>query len=674
MKNKKVIIFFLIQVFFSHSQNIVNDSIKLDEVVISITKIKDSIKKSPFAISAFDFTNFQSTAQQFYLSEFLERTPGIFISNDNNFAQDARISIRGFGSRSNFGIRGIKLIVDGVPETTPDGQSQIDNLNLEIIQNIEVIRGTSSSLYGNSSAGVIKIKSVTDFENNFSKIAYSLGSNNQAKKQAFFGVKKNNSYYTFLVSETKSEGYRDFGDFKNSNINLNFKKNISKDTWFNINFNLVDSPYAYDPGGLTLKEVQEDRKQARERNIEYQTKEDITHYKLNSSFNKKINKKLSFSSYVFISKRDFNGKIPVKNGGVIDLERDYWGIGSSLQINSKFKTQIGFDIGNQNDLRKRYNNNQGDIGELVLNQEEKFQNIGFYIVNNFELNNFAISSGIRYDINKVEIQDNFLENGNFSDDINLNSFNPSLGINYRINKNSRIFINTSSGFETPTLNELSSSPIGSGFNKDLKSQINMGYEIGYSLFNNQKKSNIDIIYFKSITNDEILSYEDENYPNQKFYNNAGKSERNGIEISGFFTFNKTILSSSYSQGNYIFKEFNDNGNNYRGNKIPGIPNNVLTISVEHKTKKELSLNLNFKKIGAIYANNSNTTKIDDFSTLNFKIGKEIKLYKSVIYPFLIINNIFEKKYFDNIRINAFGGRHYEPAPERTIFGGLRIIL
>ena len=290
------------------------------------------------------------------------------------------------------------------------------------------------------------------------------------------------------------------------------------------------------------------------------------------------------------------------------------------------------------------------------------------------MDNFAISSGIRYDINKVEIQDNFLENGNFSDDINLNSFNPSLGINYRINKNSRIFINTSSGFETPTLNELSSSPIGSGFNKDLKSQINMGYEIGYSLFNNQKKSNIDIIYFKSITNDEILSYEDENYPNQKFYNNAGKSERNGIEISGFFTFNKTILSSSYSQGNYIFKEFNDNGNNYRGNKIPGIPNNVLTISVEHKTEKELSLNLNFKKIGAIYANNSNTTKIDDFSTLNFKIGKEIKLYKSVIYPFLIINNIFEKKYFDNIRINAFGGRHYEPAPERTIFGGLRIIL
>jgi iron complex outermembrane receptor protein len=95
-------------------------------------------------------------------------------------------------------------------------------LNLEIIENIEVIRGTSSSLYGNSSAGVIKIKSVTDFENNFSKIAYSLGSNNQAKKQAFFGVKKNNSYYTFLVSETKSEGYREFRRFQKFQYQFKF--------------------------------------------------------------------------------------------------------------------------------------------------------------------------------------------------------------------------------------------------------------------------------------------------------------------------------------------------------------------------------------------------------------------------------------------------------------------
>ena len=674
MLKNRIILILVLQGFFSYSQNSLNDSIKLKEVVVSITKIKENIKNSPFAISSKSFSKFQSTAKQFYLSEYIESVPGVFISNDNNFAQDSRISIRGFGSRANFGIRGIKLIVDGVPETTPDGQSQIDNLNLEIIEKIEIIRGTSSSLYGNSSAGVIKIQSISEFDKNFTKIGYALGSNNQEKKQALVGIKSNETFYTFLVSETKGDGYRNFGDFKNSNINFRVKKNISKDSWLSFNFNLVDSPYSNDPGGLKIEEVNLDRKQARERNLQYKTSEEINHYKASSSFNKKLNEKLSFSTYAFISNRNFNGKIPVKNGGAIDLKRKYWGIGGSFLFKSKLKTQIGFDIGNQNDRRKRYNNDIGIIGEQVLDQNEKFTNLGIYLVNNYNLDRFSISSGLRYDTNKVKLEDLFFSDGDSSGNIILSSFNPSLGLNYKLNKKSRIFVNTSSGFETPTLNEFSSSPIGTGFNKNLKSQINMGFELGFSMFDTQKKSNIDIVYFRSITNDEILSYEDEKFPNQKFYNNAGKTERNGIEITGLYTLNRTIISSSYSLGDYVFKEFIENNFNYKGNKIPGIPNDILTLSIEHKTKNKLFFNLNFKNVGTIYADNSNTIKIDDFSTFNFKIGKEFKLSRSIVYPYLIISNVFDKEYFDNIRINAFGGRYYEPAPKRTIFGGIRITL
>lgn len=674
MLKNKILLVLIFQGFFGFSQNSSNDSIKLKEVIVSITKIKENIKNSPFAISSKSFSKFQTSAKQFYLSEYIESVPGVFISNDNNFAQDSRISIRGFGSRANFGIRGIKLIVDGVPETTPDGQSQIDNLNLEIIEKIEIIRGTSSSLYGNSSAGVIKIQSISEFDKNFTKIGYALGSNNQEKKQALVGIKSNETFYTFLVSETKGDGYRNFGDFKNSNINFRVKKNISKDSWLSFNFNIVDSPYSNDPGGLTIEEVNLDREQARERNLQYKTSEEINHYKASSSFNKKLNEKLSFSTYAFISNRNFNGKIPVKNGGAIDLKRKYWGIGGSFLFKSKLKTQIGFDIGNQNDRRKRYNNDIGITGDQVLDQNEKFSNLGIYLVNNYNLNRLSISSGLRYDTNKVKLEDLFFFDGDFSGNITLNSFNPSLGLNYKLNKKSRIFINTSSGFETPTLNEFSSSPIGTGFNKNLKSQINMGFELGFSLFDTQKKSNIDLVYFKSITNDEILSYEDEKFPNQKFYNNAGKTERNGIEITGFYTLNRTIISSSYSLGDYVFKEFVENNFNYKGNKIPGIPNDIFTLSIEHKTINELFLNLNFKNIGALYANNSNTIKIDEFNTFNFKIGKKFKLSRSIVYPYLIISNVFDNEYFDNIRINAFGGRYYEPAPKRTIFGGIRFTL
>lgn len=674
MLKNKIILILIIQSFFSYSQKSVNDSIKLKEVIVSITKIKENIKNSPFAISSKNFSKFQTSAKQFYLSEYIESVPGVFISNDNNFAQDSRISIRGFGSRANFGIRGIKLIVDGVPETTPDGQSQIDNLNLEIIEKIEIIKGTSSSLYGNSSAGVIKIQSISEFDKNFTKIGYALGSNNQKKKQAFIGVKSNKTFYTFLVSQTKGKGYRNFGDFKNSNFNFRIKKNISKDSWLSFNFNMVDSPYSNDPGGLKIEEVNQDRKQARDRNIQYNTSEEINHYKASLNFNKKINKKLSFSTYAFISNRNFNGKIPVKNGGAIDLKRKYWGIGGNFLFKTKLKTQIGFDIGNQNDRRKRYNNDTGIIGEQVLDQNEKFSNLGIYLVNKYNLERLSISSGLRYDMNKIILEDLFFSDGDSSGNITLNSFNPSLGFNYKLNERSRIFINTSSGFETPTLNEFSSSPIGTGFNKNLKSQINMGFELGFSIFNTQKKSNIDVVYFRSITNDEILSYEDEKFPNQKFYNNAGKTERNGIEINGFYTLNRTVISSSYSLGNYVFKEFIENNLNYKDNKIPGIPNDVLTLNIEHKTKNELFLNLTFKNIGDIYANNSNNIKVDDFNTFNFKIGKEFKLSQSNVYPYLIISNVFDKEYFDNIRINAFGGRYYEPAPKRTIFGGIKVIL
>ena len=593
MGGKKLVLFFIFQVVIGYSQTTAKDSIKLEEVIVSITKIRDSIKNTPYSISANDYSNFQNNAQQFYLSEYIERIPGVFISNDNNFAQDSRISIRGFGSRANFGIRGIKLIVDGVPETTPDGQSQIDNLNLELIKNIEVIRGTSSSLYGNSSAGVIKIKSITDFDKNFSKISYSTGSHSQVKKQAFFGIKNKNSYYTVLLGETKAKGYRSYSDFKNSNFNLNFKKNFSKNSWLNVNFNIVSSPYAKDAGGLTLNEVTDNRSQARKRNLQYKTEEDINHYKFSSSFNNEISKSVLFSTYTFFSKRYYNGKIPVENGGAIKLNRDYWGIGLNFQINRRAKTHIGIDFGNQNDLRKRFNNIKGEIGDLVLNQYEKFKNLGIYLVNNFQIKNFTINSGFRYDLNRIEMEDLISENINLHDQITLKSFNPSLGINFKINKNSRVFINTSSGFETPTLNEYSATPIGTGFNKDLKSQKNMGYELGASLFNLSKKFSLDFVFFESVTNDEVLSYEDENFPDQKFYNNAGKSKRKGIEIAGLLKLNNTILSSSYSSGDYYFKDFSENSSDYSGNKIPGIPKKEPPLRTRTQPRPIISSNLDY---------------------------------------------------------------------------------
>ena len=670
---KGIVLCGLLLTFFCNAQKQAKDSIKLEEVIISVTKIKDSLVNTPFSVSIKNFSTFQKSAEQFNISEYIEDVPGIFISNDNNYAQDSRISIRGFGSRANFGIRGIKLIVDGVPETTPDGQSQIDNLNLEIIEKIEVIRGVGSSLYGNSSAGIIKIKTLQELQNSFARIGFSLGSNQQNKSQFFLGQKYKKTSYTFLYSQTKSNGYRNNSGFKNNNLNINLFKKVNDKTNYGLSFNYVDSPYAIDPGGLTIEEVEDNRKQARERNVIYDSKESIKHLKLSGSFEKKISNKLTFSKYLFFSNRDFNGNIPVKKGGTIKLDRKYWGLGASLLIKNKFNTQIGFDLGNQKDLRKRYFNNEGEIGALVLEQNEKFINYGIFLVSSFKLNSFIINPGIRLDKNTISIDDQFLADGNSSDKINLNSLNPSLGINYKSNSLNRFFVNVSTGFETPTLNEFGSSPIGSGFNKNLKSQNSINYELGFSKKSVNNKFKLDLIYFNTSTKNEVLPYEDSQFPGQVFYNNAGKTQRSGIEFSGSYNYNNFWnFNSSISIGRYLFDEFIDNEKNYSGNKIPGVPEKTMFFNVNYKNESKLSVSLQLKVIGDLYANNSNSVKVDGFNRLNLKISKGINYKKITIDPFLIFKNILGTSYYDNIRINAFGARYYEPAAKANFYGGIKI--
>ena len=670
---KGIVLCGLLLTFFCNAQKQAKDSIYLEEVIISVTKIKDSLINTPFSVSIKNFSTFQKSAEQFNISEYIEDIPGIFISNDNNYAQDSRISIRGFGSRANFGIRGIKLIVDGVPETTPDGQSQIDNLNLEIIEKIEVIRGVGSSLYGNSSAGIIKIKTLQELQNSFARIGFSLGSNQQNKSQFFLGQKYKKTSYTFLYSQTKSNGYRNNSGFKNNNLNINLFKKVNDKTNYGLSFNYVDSPYAIDPGGLTIEEVEDNRKQARERNVIYDSKESIKHLKLSGSFEKKISNKLTFFKYLFFSNRDFNGNIPVKKGGTIKLDRKYWGLGASLLIKNKFNTQIGFDLGNQKDLRERYFNNEGEIGALVLEQNEKFINYGIFLVSSFKLNSFIINPGIRLDKNTISIDDQFLADGNSSDKINLNSLNPSLGINYKSNSLNRFFVNVSTGFETPTLNEFGSSPIGSGFNKNLKSQNSINYELGFSKKSVNNKFKLDLIYFNTSTKNEVLPYEDSQFPGQVFYNNAGKTQRSGIEFSGSYNYNNFWnFNSSISIGRYLFDEFIDNEKNYSGNKIPGVPEKTMFFNVNYKNESKLSVSLQLKVIGDLYANNSNSVKVDGFNRLNLKISKGINYKKITIDPFLIFKNILGTSYYDNIRINAFGGRYYEPAAKANFYGGIKI--
>ena len=263
-------VIFLLPLFsFGAIQNDTINRINLDEIIVKSAKIISNKKATPLSISSKNLSDDQVFAQQLSLQEYLNNIPGVFTTSANNFSQDLRLSIRGFGARSSFGIRGIKIIVDGIPQTSPDGQTQLDNLPIGIMESLEVIRGPAANLYGNSSGGVITINTISG------------GGQNKTNYKAIFGAYNYKSVMrlkTFNWDKTdlvvyydtkESNGYRQFSGFKNKTINLKVSHRFSERSNLVYQLNSTNSPYAYDSGGLNIEEVQVDRTNARQRNIDY---------------------------------------------------------------------------------------------------------------------------------------------------------------------------------------------------------------------------------------------------------------------------------------------------------------------------------------------------------------------------------------------------------------------
>ncbi|MEP0478906.1 MAG: TonB-dependent receptor plug domain-containing protein, partial [Nonlabens sp.] len=392
-------------------------------------------QKLPAAVSVYQATDDDATRQQLSLQEYTQQTPGVFTQNANNFAQDLRVSMRGFGARSAFGIRGIKLIVDGIPETTPDGQGQLDNLNLGIIDRLEVLKGPSSSLYGNASGGVISIQTIDQVEKPFSTLKATAGSYGFQNLQATAGINAGNATYIFHGNYVKSDGYRDQSGFEqyNANVKANFK--LSEKFTLKALLNYSDSPQADDAGGINLASVEEDRRQARDANVLFQTGETIQQFKAGLSAIWNINTSTTVEGYMFYNNRQFEGRLPFEFGGLIDLGRDYVGQGANITYSKGKNTlKAGYDFGYQNDDRQRFRNLEGIKGEQTLDQKERFTNLGIYVTDHLELDKWYLTGGIRFDYNKLTAVDEFLDNGDDSGDITLNSLNPSIGASYAFAK------------------------------------------------------------------------------------------------------------------------------------------------------------------------------------------------------------------------------------------------
>ena len=664
-------VIFLLPLFsFGAIQNDTINRINLDEIIVKSAKIISNKKATPLSISSKNLSDDQVFAQQLSLQEYLNNIPGVFTTSANNFSQDLRLSIRGFGARSSFGIRGIKIIVDGIPQTSPDGQTQLDNLPIGIMESLEVIRGPAANLYGNSSGGVITINTISGDVQNKTNYKAIFGAYDYKSVMRLKTFNWNKTDLVVYYDTKESNGYREFSGFKNRTINLKLSHRFSEKSNLVYQLNSTNSPYAYDSGGLTIEEVKLDRTSARQRNIDYKTKETVKHLKTGLSWSLDINEKANIQSFAFYQHRDFYSLLPFGFGGIISLDKDVFGFGSRLQ-NKKTQNnyvntfQLGFDYSNQKDRRDRYRNNSGEEGENVFSQLEKFSSFGLYVLNQAEFENgVLLRLGSRFDSNKIATD-------NMNESIILNKLNPSIGITYNTNNRSNVFITLGTSFETPTLNELSNNPTGGmGFNKDLEPISSLSYEYGWK--GNFSNSSLEIIGYNILSTNEILPYELEEYPGKNFYRNVGETSRSGLELSWNYFFSSAALQLSYTISDNKFKSYETNDSQLKGKKIPGIPNQLFDLSVLFKFQKELNLKIDYQFVGKRFADNINLTEIESHSLLSFKISKPFYVKRIKLNSFIGVNNILNEKYFDNIRLNAFGKRYYEPAPDRNLYLGADI--
>ena len=643
-------------------------TITLQEVAVEATKLETDRFVVPASISVINLIPLQGMQQQLSLQEYLSAVPGVFSLNANNYAQDLRLSIRGFGSRAAFGIRGVKIIVDGIPETTPDGQGQVDNLPLGLLSRLEVLRGSSASLYGNAAGGVVYLNTLDSLQGESVQLRTTLGSYAYQNYQLIGNVKGEKTTAVFALNRTVTDGFRVFSGLSQRILNTKIKHQINPNSSLTFQLNYTDSPRAEEAGGLTLEESETDFRQARQRNVDFDTYEQIEQFKTGLRWQQQWNSRWSMDSYGFYSFRDFYGKLPFENGGIVDLFRNYYGVGSRLTFQEtkqkhSHQWQLGFDTSSQRDQRDRYQNLAGKQGEQEFSQLEQFGNIGIFLLDHIQWQKVLLSTGLRLDIQNLgadtveEIQ-------------KYTVFNPSLGLSYALADQHRVYANFSTSFETPTLSELSANPNGGeGLNLDLMPSKAINYELGWK--NRTSSGYLEATTFYIESSNEILPYELEAFPGRAFYRNAGATSRFGLELAGSYQWNKWAVQASMTQAQYRLEGF-DTANEFEGKKIPGIPSSQFFLQLKYRSSSDWQWVLSGEHSGAFFANDSNSVEIKAYQKVRFQGQKTVQTQWGKLDFFGGINNVLNTTYLDNIRLNAFGGRFYEPAPGRNFYFGLSL--
>jgi len=659
---------------------------QMEETIVTATRGERELGSIPAAVSVIGEDEIQQGQQQLTLDESLSKVPGVFMQNRHNFSQAQRISIRGFGARSPFGIRGIRLIIDGIPATMPDGQGNVDEIDLGSARRIEVVRGPSSSLYGTSSGGVISVFTEDGPDEPYVQGRFSLGEFGYRQYQLKTGGQYQNLNYVISGSMLDLDGYRDNAFVDRKSLNTKFRYDIDSASDLTVTVNLLDIPNMGDPGALNVAEVTSNRRAANPGSLTFDGSEGRSQQRLGLVYRRTFGQKheITLRNYYtlldFENKLAFAGGVAQSNGGQVEFDRLFAGGGGQYTyaddfLDYTFRFIAGFDLDYQKDDRRRYVNLPGgNRGVLSMDQREEVSGGGVYLQSEFAiLENLQLTLGARYDDIEFEVTDRFLLN-NSGDDSGKGDFDrisPRLALLWDPARWVNLYFNFSTAFETPTTTEFAN-PDGGGFNPALSTQTANSFEFGMKgAISGRLPLDYDISLFHIGVDDELVPFEADGFTGRTFFQNAGESTRKGIEL-GLSAQILPVLTASvaYSYIQARFDQFRTATETLDGNRIPGIPNQHLHAELRYDDPRGWYSVWDMLHVNSFYADNSNLVKTEPYTVSNLRLGYKLELDNWMISPFMGVNNLFNEAYNSNVRINATFGRYYEPAPLRNFQGGV----
>jgi iron complex outermembrane recepter protein len=662
---------------------------------ITVTRAPEPLEQVPYAVGVLDRSDLQRGQPTLGLDEALNNLPGVVVANRYNFSLDQRISIRGFGSRSNFGVRGLKILLDGVPQTLPDGQSQLTNVDFANLERAEVLRGAASSLYGNASGGVISFQTEGAAAGPFAQRLRAQGGSGERDGDAFYkwqswtSARSGSISGTLSLSQFKANGFRQHSaaEFRQLNGGLDYA--LSGSTLGTVRLSLADNPRAQNPGALTSTEYVTNPDSAAANNIRRGADKDAQQHQLALGIRHFDSAGNEYEATVFGLLRDlanplaappFDGAPPTA-GTYVAIDRVVGGIRGSLnrqlgtgELSPTLTT--GVDLQRMRDDRANFVSDAGTpTGSVLLDQREQVTELGpFAQVHWSPRERLLVSTGLRYDWVRFDLDDSFLTDGDDSGGRTMAALSGNAGLSWSVGAEFVPYINIATAFETPTTTELVNQPDGSGgLNPELGPQRAVNYEVG-ARGRPVPAVSYSVAFFLGRISDAIVQGPE--IGGRAFFRNAGETHNDGAEIGvSIAALPGLTLNGAYTYARYRFAEYQvGDGPPLDGNRLPGVPEHFWRLGLRSSLPAEFYLDADHTISSSIVADDANTIWVPAWGAgvTNLRVGWSGQAGTMDIAPFLGVNNLWDRRYVGSVTLNGIGGRVIEPAPRRVLYVGAEL--